>query len=92
MRYAQIAEAMGEPIQGLSVMEAADRVVHAIRRLVSDIRIPSLKQLGVERERLIELAPSMADAAIDSGSPANNPRKPTRQEIIDLYIKAYDQE
>jgi len=92
VRYAQIAEAMGEPIQGLSVMEAADRVVHAIRRLVSDIRIPSLKQLGVERERLIELAPSMADAAIDSGSPANNPRKPTRQEIIDLYIKAYDQE
>ncbi|MGB9754949.1 MAG: alcohol dehydrogenase [Roseiflexus castenholzii] len=91
LRYAQIAEAMGEPVQGLSMMEAADRVVHAIRRLVSDIKIPSLRQLGVERERLIELAPSMADAAIDSGSPANNPRKPTRQEIIDLYIKAYDE-
>lgn len=92
VRYAQIAEAMGEPIQGLSLMEAADRAVYAIRRLVSDIKIPSLRQLGVERERLIELAPSMADAAIDSGSPANNPRKPTRQEIIDLYAKAYDQE
>ncbi|PMP76881.1 MAG: alcohol dehydrogenase, partial [Chloroflexus aggregans] len=68
-----------------------DRAVVAIRRLVRDINIPSLRQLGVERERLMELAPSMADAAIDSGSPANNPRKPTKQEIIELYAKAYDE-
>jgi alcohol dehydrogenase class IV len=33
----------------------------------------------------------MADAAIDSGSPGNNPRKPTRQEIIDLYSLAYEE-
>lgn len=39
----------------------------------------------------MELAPAMADAAIDSGSPANNPRKPTKQEIIELYAKAYDE-
>jgi len=90
-RYADIARAMGEPIEGLSLMEAADRAVVAIRRLVRDIKIPSLRQLGVERERLMELAPAMADAAIDSGSPANNPRKPTKQEIIELYAKAYDE-
>ncbi len=90
-RYADVARAMGEPIDGLSLMEAADRAVVAIRRLVRDIKIPSLRQLGVERDRLLELAPAMADAAIDSGSPANNPRKPTRQEIIDLYAKAYDE-
>ncbi|MCS6881807.1 MAG: iron-containing alcohol dehydrogenase [Oscillochloridaceae bacterium] len=92
VRYAHVAKAMGEPIEGLSMMAAADRAVTAIRRLVKDIKIPSLRQLGVERERLLELAPSMADAAIDSGSPANNPRKPTRQEIIELYQLAYDNE
>lgn len=90
-RYADIARAMGEPTEGLSLMEAADRAVIAIRRLVRDIKIPSLRQLGVERERLMELAPAMADAAIDSGSPANNPRKPTKQEIIELYARAYDE-
>lgn len=90
-RYARIAAAMGEPIAGLSLMEAADRAVVAVRRLVSDIRIPSLRQLGVERERLMELAPAMADAAIDSGSPGNNPRKPSKQEIVELYAKAYDE-
>lgn len=92
VRYAHVAKAMGEPVEGLSMMAAADRSVTAIRRLVKDIKIPSLRQLGVERERLLELAPSMADAAIDSGSPANNPRKPTRQEIIELYQLAYDNE
>jgi alcohol dehydrogenase class IV len=92
VRYARIAQAMGENVAGLSLMDAADRVVVAIRRLVSDIRIPSLRQLGVDRDRLMELAPSMADAAIDSGSPGNNPRKPTKQEIIELYARAYDEE
>ncbi|MFV9506240.1 MAG: iron-containing alcohol dehydrogenase [Oscillochloridaceae bacterium umkhey_bin13] len=91
VRYAHVAKAMGEPIEGLSVMKAADRSVKAIRRLVSDIRIPSLRQLGVERDRLMELAPAMAEAAIDSGSPGNNPRKPTKQEIIELYARAYEE-
>jgi alcohol dehydrogenase class IV len=75
----------------LSVLEAADRSVTAIQRLIKDIKVPSLRELGVEESRLLELAPAMADAAIDSGSPANNPRKPTHQEIIDLYSRAYHQ-
>jgi alcohol dehydrogenase class IV len=91
IRYAHIAKAMGEPIDNLSVMEAADRSVAAIRRLIKDIKIPSLKQLGVDGDRLTELVPTMAEAAIDSGSPANNPRKPTKQEIVELYQLAYEQ-
>jgi alcohol dehydrogenase class IV len=90
-RYADVARAMGERTEGLSVLEAADRSVTAIQRLIKDIKVPSLRELGVEESRLLELAPAMADAAIDSGSPANNPRKPTRQEIIDLYSRAYHQ-
>lgn len=90
-RYARIAELMGEPTEGLSLMDAADLSVEAIRRLVRDIKVPSLQELGVDRERLLALAPAMADAAIDSGSPANNPRQPSKQEIIDLYARAYDQ-
>lgn len=90
VRYGHVAKAMGERTEGLSLMEAADLAVKAIRRLISDIKIPSLRALGVEEAALIELAPEMADAAIDSGSPANNPRKPTKQEIIELYRLAYN--
>jgi alcohol dehydrogenase class IV len=90
VRYAHIAKAMGEQTDGLAYMDAADLAVKAINRLIRDIKVPSLRELGVEEEKLMRLAPSMADAAIDSGSPANNPRKPTKQEIIDLYSRAYN--
>lgn len=91
VRYGHVAQAMGEHTDNLSVMEAADLTVKAIKRLIKDIRIPSLRELGVQEDRLMELAPTMADAAIDSGSPGNNPRKPTKQEIIELYSLAYHQ-
>jgi alcohol dehydrogenase class IV len=90
-RYADIAKAMGEKTDGLPTLDAADLAVKAIKRLIKDIKVPSLRDLGVEEQKLLELAPTMADAAIDSGSPANNPRKPSRQEIIDLYERAYHQ-
>jgi alcohol dehydrogenase class IV len=91
VRYGHIAQAMGENIDGLGYMDAADMSVLAINRLIEDIKVPSLRELGVEEDKLMELAPAMADAAIDSGSPANNPRKPTKQEIIELYARAYNQ-
>jgi alcohol dehydrogenase class IV len=90
VRYAHIAKAMGEQTDGLAYMDAADLAVKAINRLIKDIKVPSLRELGVEEEKLMRLAPSMADAAIDSGSPANNPRRPTKQEIIELYSRTYN--
>lgn len=90
-RFGHIAKAMGEHTDHLTDIEAADLSVKAIRRLISDIKIPSLRELGVEEDKLMRLAPTMADAAIDSGSPANNPRKPTKQEIVELYHVAYNE-
>ncbi len=84
-RYARIARAMGENTQGLSVMDGAELAAEAVSRLIGDIEIPSLSKLGVDKERLEELAPKMAEAAIASGSPGNNPRQATKEEIIELY-------
>jgi alcohol dehydrogenase class IV len=33
-------------------------------------------------------APTMARDGLDSGSPANNPRVPTADEIVELYRQA----
>ncbi|MEJ5375989.1 MAG: iron-containing alcohol dehydrogenase [bacterium] len=91
-RYARIAAAMGENVEGLSPMEAAQVAAEAIENLICDIQIPSLKELGVDKKKLEELAPAMADAAIASGSPGNNPRQATKEEIIELYKIAYERE
>jgi alcohol dehydrogenase class IV len=83
-RYAHVAAAMGEDVEGLSDMEAAQVAAEAIEDLIRDIQIPFLKALGVDGKKLEELAPAMADAAIASGSPGNNPGQATKEEIIEL--------
>lgn len=88
-RYAHIAKAMGEDISGLSELEAAQLGAKAVKRLIKDIKVPSLRELGVDKEQLDKLAPRMAEDAIASGSPANNPRPATKEEIIELYKLAY---
>ena len=90
IRYAHIAKAMGEKIAGLADLEAAQLAAKAIKRLIKDVKIPSLKELGVNKEKLDELAPQMAEDAIASGSPGNNPRQATKEEIIELYKIAYE--
>jgi alcohol dehydrogenase class IV len=88
-RYADIAMAMGRDVGGLTPMEAAMVAAEEIKDLVSDVQIPSLSELGVEAHKLEELAPEMAEAAIASGSPGNNPRQATKAEIIELYKIVY---
>jgi alcohol dehydrogenase class IV len=88
-RYADIAAAMGEMTDGLSVLDAAYLTAEAVERLNDDLKVPTLEELGVEEEKFNKLVEKMAEDAIASGSPGNNPRKATREEIVELYQKAY---
>jgi alcohol dehydrogenase class IV len=58
---------------------------------MKDIKVPSMYELGVDKDKLEKLAPQMSEDAIASGSPANNPRQATKEEIIELYKLAYAQ-
>lgn len=90
-RYAHITKAMGEDIGGLTDLEAAQLGAKAVRRLIKDIKVPSLRELGVDKAKLDRLAPKMTEDAMASGSPANNPRQATKEEILELYQLAYAQ-
>lgn len=87
-RYADIARAMGQGGDGASGEVMPEEAVVAAHRLNQDLEVPSLSEFGVDSRRLRELAPAMARDALASGSPANNPRVPTAQEIVELYLKA----
>ncbi len=84
-RYAHIAKATGENVTGLTDLEAAQLAAKAIKTLIKDIQIPSLRRLEVEKGKLEKLAPKMAVDAIASGSPGNHPRQATKDEIVELY-------
>ncbi len=87
-RYAEIAAAMGEGTEGLTTDEAARRTVSAVRRLNADLQIPSLRGLGIDVARFESVVEKMAVDAIASGSPGNNPRKASSEEIVALYRRA----
>ncbi len=85
-RFADIAEFMGENIEGLSVMDAADKAIAAMARLAKDVGIPSsLKEMGVKEEDF-EL---MAENALKDGNAGSNPRKGKKADIIELFRRAY---
>ncbi len=91
-RYAEIAEAMGEITEGLSVLDAAYLAADAVERLNIDLKVPTLRELGVEEKKFNSIVEQMAADAIASGSPGNNPRKATQGEIVELYRRAFSKE
>jgi alcohol dehydrogenase class IV len=85
--FIDIAEAMGEPLQGLSRRQKAEAAVKAVRQLSVDIGIPqTLSEVGVMES---SLGP-MADAAIEiTRLLDNNPRSMTRDDIHGIYGQAF---
>ena len=85
-KFADIAEFMGENIDGLSVHEAAEKAIDAIFRLSKDIGIPtSLKEMGVKEEDF----EYMAKMALKDGNAFSNPRKGNEKDIINIFKAAY---
>lgn len=89
-RFAAIGRAMGARDGRDSDERTAREAVRLVGNLCRELKIPSLAEWGVEEETLKGLAPKMAQDAVDSGSPANNPRVPSSDEIVELYHQAYE--
>ncbi len=88
-RYAECAKAMGLAQDGESDQSAVGRLVEALHRINADLQVPSPRAYGIARARWDSLIPLMAQQALGSGSPANNPRVPTAEEIAALYRQAW---
>ena len=89
-RYADCARAMGVSDEGEGSQSAVARLLDELRRLNDDLKVPSPKAYGIDRTRYDELLPVMASQALASGSPANNPRVPSSDQIIELYRRVYE--
>ena len=88
-KFALVAEAMGEPVAGLPVLEAARKAVDAIVKLCRDVEIPPVRELIKDKAEFEKHLEKMAHDAVVSGSPGNNPRFVTEARIVELYKKAY---
>lgn len=88
-RYATIARELGLADAADADDLACERLVEELEALNSDLEIPSLSGVDVDRDHFDRVVEEMAQAALDSGSPGFNPRPSTREEIVDLYRQAF---
>lgn len=83
-KFAEIAEAMGENLDGLNMMEKAEMAIDAVVRLRKDVGIQdSLRKVGVNPDdSKLEV---MVKDALDSCDLPSNPRKYSKESILDLF-------
>ncbi len=89
-RYADCARAMALAGDEESDQSAVGALVEALHRINADLAVPSPADCGIERARWDDLIPLMAQQALASGSPANNPRVPEINDIVALYQQVWD--
>ncbi|VVE38679.1 alcohol dehydrogenase [Pandoraea morbifera] len=85
-RLRDIAQAMGEKVDGLSAEEGAKVAIAAIRRLSKDIGIPAgLEALGAKTSDI----PTLAANAMQDACGLTNPRRAEQAEIEEIFRRAF---
>jgi alcohol dehydrogenase len=85
-KYARVALAMGEKVQGLTELEAAYRAIDAIKRLCRDLGIPEkLREIKATEDKLSE----MAKLCVEANYNRWNPRHSTYDDFLNLFKKAF---
>lgn len=86
-KFKNIAVALGENAEGLSLREGADAAADAVFRLAQDLRIPmTLKEVGVDRG----LFGDIAEDVMNYRFLAVNPCKITERDVIEILENAYE--
>jgi len=84
-RYADCARVMKMATSSDKDAVACGKLVEGLRRLNDDLRVPAPSAQGIDNEKYFSTLPIMAAQALASGSPQNNPRVPTVDDIVQLY-------
>lgn len=86
VKHANIAKFLGEKVDGLALIDAANQSVEGIKRLIKAVELPrSLKELGVKEEDL----EAVAERATWNVSFESNPRALSYEVFMDILKKAY---
>jgi alcohol dehydrogenase class IV len=88
-RYADCARALGVATPADCDEIATGALVDGIGELCIDLTVPTPHDYGIDSAQWDHLIPTMAQQALASGSPANNSRVPSAEEIAHLYTQIY---
>ena len=88
-RYADCARAMGVASETDSDNIANSKLMDELYAINAELKVPTPEQFGIDREHFFNNLQVMAEQALASGSPGNNPRVPSVDEIIEIYRKLW---
>ena len=88
-RYADCARAMGVANEDDSDETANSKLMDELYAINEELQVPTPEQFGIDRDHFFNNLQVMAEQALASGSPGNNPRVPSADEIIDIYRKLW---
>ena len=76
-------------IQSVDEIDASEKFVEEVEKLVERLDVPTMSQYGINRDEYMAVVDEMSFEAIMSGSPSHAPREYTADDIRDIYIRAY---
>lgn len=88
-RYAECARALKCASDQDQDRLAADKLVDRLQVFSSNLAVPTPRSFGINEQEWKKLTPLMAQQAIDSGSPGNNPVVPQVAEVAELFDEIY---
>ncbi len=86
-RYADCARAIGVADENDTTETANRKLMDELHALNKELQVPSPEAFGIDQEHFLGNLSAMANQALASGSPGNNPRIPDAKDIIELYKK-----
>lgn len=91
-RYAEASRRIGLAGAGDGDDAACTKLAEGLDQLNRDLDVPTPKGFGIGWDEWSARLDTMADQALASGSPANNPRIPDKAEIVALYREVWSGE
>jgi alcohol dehydrogenase class IV len=88
-RYAEAARRIGFAASTDHDATAAAKLITGLETLNKDLSVPTPADYGIDEATWKGKMALMAEQALSSGSPANNPRVPTASEIVELYQEVW---
>ena len=86
-KFKNIAVALGENVEGLSLRDAAELAVDAVFRMAQDLRVPmTLKEVGVDRVLFEDITKDVMNYRLL----AVNPVKIAEEDVMEILEKAYE--
>ena len=84
-RFARLGIETGTASEADSPKEGAEKFLKALENLTKELKIPTLREYGLDLEKFAESEEKMASDSIASGSPANCWKVLSKEEQIKIY-------